>query len=467
MSQKNAKENKLLAMIRNGQEMTRNEKLRLIANFSMPSILAQLSSIMMFFIDAAMVGSLGARESAAVGLVESSIWLFGGLMSACSLGFSVQVAHAIGAKNFEGARHILRQALVCGIIFSSFFMLIAIAVHGQLPYWLGGGDNIAPLSSQYFLVFSLAIPFLQLEGLSSSMLKCSGNMRIPSILNIGMCVLDVIFNYIFIFMCGMGVLGAALGTFVAAFITCLLMLYFLVFRSDMLALRHRPGAFRPTMDTIRKAANIGAPMAFQHILMGGAQIVSTMIVAPLGDIAIAANSLAITVESICYMPGYGIADAATTLVGQCIGAGQHAMTRSFAHLTVGMGMLTMLVMGALMFIFAPELMSVLTPVTAIRDVGAYSLRIEAFAEPMFAAAIVCNGVFIGAGDTMRPAIISMGCMWGIRLTLAAYLSTRYGLPGVWTAMAIELSFRGLLFLIRLMRGHWQKPLMQPVAQPLD
>lgn len=448
----------LLARIRNGQSMTRNEKLRLIASFSLPSILAQLSSIMMFFIDAAMVGSLGARESASVGLVESTIWLFGGLMSACSLGFSVQVAHAIGARDYEGARHILRQALICASIFSCFFMLVAVAVHSQLPFWLGGSADIAPLSSIYFLVFSLAIPFLQLQGLSSSMLKCSGNMRIPSVLSIGMCIMDVIFNYIFIFLCGLGVLGAALGTFAAAFITCMTMLYFLFFRSDMLALRHRPGTFRPTLATIRKAANIGAPMAFQHILMGGAQIVSTMIVAPLGTIAIAANSLAITVESICYMPGYGIADAATTLVGQCIGAGQHVMTRSFAHLTVGMGMLTMLVMGALMYIFAPELMSILTPITAIRDLGAHSLRIEAFAEPMFAAAIVCNGVFIGAGDTMRPALISMGCMWGIRLTLAAALATQYGLQGVWTAMAIELSVRGMLFLIHLWRGNWQRKL---------
>jgi len=187
--------------------------------------------------------------------------------------------------------------------------------------------------------------------------------------------------------------------------------------------------------------------------------VSTIIVAPLGTIAIAANSLAITVESLCYMPGYGIAEAATTLVGQSIGAGQTLMTRSFARMSVGLGIAVMTLMGLLMFVFAPELMTIMTPVDAIIAQGAQALRIEAFAEPMFAAAIVCNGVFIGAGDTLIPAAMSLFSMWAVRLTLAASLAPRYGLKGVWVAMAIELTFRGLIFLFRLFRGRWQEKII--------
>ena len=199
-------------------------------------------------------------------------------------------------------------------------------------------------------------------------------------------------------------------------------------------------------------------MGLQHMLMGGAQIVSTLIVAPLGTIAIAAHSLAITVESLCYMPGYGIAEAATTLVGQGIGAGQKLLTRSFARLSVGLGISVMTVMGVLMWIFAPQLMSIMSPVEEVIALGTEVLRIEAWAEPMFAAAIVCNGVFVGAGDTLKPAIMSLLSMWGVRLTLAALLAVTYGLPGVWTAMAIELSFRGVIFLGRLFQGGWMKKL---------
>ena len=444
----------LLAYIREGREMTQGEKLRLIVSLSIPSILAQISATVMFFIDASMVGHLGAKASAAIGIVETTGWLMGGLASAANMGFSVQVAHAIGANDFERARRVLRQSLVCCLLWALSISLVAILISGPLPYWMGGSAEIAHDASLYFAIIGFCGIFFQMEGLAGSMLKCSGNMKIPSILNIMMCVMDVCFNYLFIYILDLGVMGAAIGTGVAELITAGLMLYFLLVRSDMLHLKGRPGSFRPKSDVVGNAFKIGAPMGAQHMLMGGAQIISTLIVAPLGTVSIAAHSLAITVESLCYMPGYGIAEAATTLVGQSFGAGQRLLTQSFARMSVGLGMAVMTLMGVLMWGLAPELMSLMTPVDDIILIGADCLRIEAFAEPMFAAAIVCNGVFIGAGDTLRPAVMSLASMWGVRLTLAALLATTYGLPGVWTAMAIELTFRGGMFLIRLFRGGW-------------
>ncbi len=444
----------LLSYIREGRTMTQREKLWLIVSLSIPSILAQISATVMFFIDASMVGHLGAKASAAIGIVETSGWLMGGLASAANMGFSVQVAHFIGANDFEAARRVLRQSLVCCTIWAVMISLTSVIIAPFLPYWMGGSADIARDASLYFAIFGVAGLFFQMEGLAGSMLKCSGNMKIPSLLNIGMCVMDVGFNYLFIYILGLGVVGAAIGTGVAMLITAGLMLYFLLVKSKMLSLVGRPGSFKPKEDTVRTAIKIGAPMGFQHLLMGGAYVVSTMIVAPLGTIAIAAHSLAITVESLCYMPGYGIAEAATTLVGQGIGAGQKLLTRSFAFMSVGLGISVMTLMGVLMWIFAPELMALMSPVEEVIAQGTQVLRIEAWAEPMFAAAIVANGVFIGAGDTMIPAIMSLGSMWAVRLTLAATLAPRYGLKGVWTAMAIELTFRGSIFLTRLFKGGW-------------
>ena len=438
--------------------MTQREKLWLIVSLSIPSILAQISATVMFFIDASMVGHLGARASAAIGLVETTGWLMGGLASAANMGFSVQVAHFIGANDFEAARRVLRQSIVCCMIWALVISLVSIVISPFLPYWLGGTEEIARDASLYFAIFGFCGIFFQMEGLAGSMLKCSGNMKIPSVLNIGMCVMDVCFNYLFIYILEMGVVGAAIGTGLAMLVTAALMMYFLLVKSKMLALKGRPGSFRPRENTIRTAVKIGAPMGLQHMMMGGAYIVSTIIVAPLGTIAIAAHSLAITVESLCYMPGYGIAEAATTLVGQGIGAGQRMLTRSFARMSVGLGIAVMTVMGVLMWTFAPELMSIMSPVEEVIAQGTQVLRIEAWAEPMFAAAIVCNGVFIGAGDTLVPAAMSLCSMWLVRLTLAATLAPKYGLKGVWTAMAIELTFRGCIFLTRLFKGRWAEKL---------
>lgn len=449
----------LLGFIRDGKPLTNGDKLNLIVQLSIPSILAQITSVVMFFIDQAMVGHLGANASAACGLVETTTWLFGSLTGAASMGFSVQVAHFIGAKDFEKARQVFRHALIVTSLLSITMTLTAVAIAKPLPFWLGGNADIAHDASMYFLIFSLSAPFFQLNSLAGAMLKCSGNMRIPSMVSVAMCVLDVVFNYFFIYICGLGVMGAAIGTSLSIFICGLVMAYIAIFRNQMLSLRRVGEKFYWVGDYLRNALKIGLPMAAQSVLMSGAQIVSTMIVAPLGTIAIAANTLGITAESLCYMPGYGVGEAATTLIGQSLGAGRKDICRNFARMSLYSGMVVMAVMGAIMFVLAYDMMGVMTPVEEIRVLGARCLRIEAFAEPMFAASIVAVSVCVGAGDTLKPAVISLCSMWFVRLSLAYALSVNYGLVGVWIAMAIELTIRGLLLSARLFRGKWMKEMV--------
>ena len=450
------KSDTLLAKIRNGAQLTGREKLELIVELSIPSMLAQITTVMMFFIDAAMVGHLGAAASASIGLVETTTWLMGSILSAVSLGFSVQVAHFIGANDFTRARQVFRHALVCGVAFSVLMALVGASIHHPLPYWLGGKDDIAPMSSGYFLIFSLTLPAVLLFHLMSAMLKSAGEMRVPSLLSIMMCGLDVVFNYLFIYVLKLGVVGAALGTMSAYFFTVIPMAWQAIYKNKIIALRLDRTPFVWMGSYVRNAVKISFPVAVQNILMGSAQVVSTLIVAPLGNVAIAANSFAITAESLCYMPGYGVGDAATTLVGQTYGAGRSDLCKNFAHLTIGVGMLVMAFMGVVMFVFAPEMIGFLSPVEEIRQLGAMVLRIEAFAEPFFAAAIVSYAVCVASGDTLKPAAMSLFSMWCVRLTLAYALAQSYGLRGVWVAMATELTFRGTIFLLRIRRGSWLK-----------
>ena len=302
--------------------------------------------------------------------------------------------------------------------------------------------------------------------MSAAMLKVSGDMRRPSSMAILMCILDVVFNYFFIFPTrtvsllgmdmtmpgfGAGVAGAALGSLLAFVCVALPLAYYAIFRSPILAWKQDVEHFVWRWQYIWNAMKIGAPMALQYLLMNGAQLVSTMIVAPLGNISIAAHSFAITAESFCYMPGYGISEAATTLVGQSVGADRRELHRSFAWMTVSLGMVVMAFMGVVMYIFAPEMIGLLSPVVDIQALGISVLRIEALAEPFFAASIVAYSVCIGAGDTLRPSLINLGSMWLIRLTLAYALASHYGLCGVWFAMAVELSLRGMMFIFYLFR----------------
>ena len=231
-------------------------------------------------------------------------------------------------------------------------------------------------------------------------------------------------------------------------------LYHAVFKSELLSLKNVKGKWIAESSVLKKAWQIGAPMAMEESALCMAQVVSTRIVAPLGTVAIAANSFAVTAESICYMPGYGIGSAATTLVGQSVGAERKDLARSFAWLTTFSGMAVMTVTGFLMYFICPWVFMLLTPSEEVRQLGVEVLRIELLAEPLFAASIVAAGALRGAGDTLMPGILNLVSIWGVRITLALILTGRMGLRGMWIAMASELCFRGIVFLIRLKRERW-------------
>ena len=470
MKEKKKKTDHLLALIREGRPMTSGEQLRLTVALSVPAIVTQLSAIVMQYIDAAMVGSLGANASASIGLVSTTTWLFWGLCAAASTGFSVQVAHRIGADDWDCARSILRRSVPSTFAFSALLAAIGVSVSGALPQWLGGDSAIRSDASLYFLIFSLFLPILQMNFLAAGMLRCSGNMRIPSIAGILMCILDVVFNFFLIFPsrefsaggltlsipgAGLGVQGAALGTGLAESVAAAITLWYLFPRSSGLKIKAwRKSPSLPTPPIVRNSIRISLPMGLEHVVICGAQIMTTVIVAPLGIPAIAANSFAIIAESLCYMPGYGISEAATTLVGQSLGANRLKLLRRFANIAVWSGISIMGIMGVFMYIAAPQIIGVMTPIEEIRTLGTDILRIEAFAEPMFAAAIVTYGIFVGVGNTFIPSLMNFGSIWGIRLTLAALLAPTMGLRGVWLAMCIELCFRGMIFLFRLWQGKW-------------
>jgi putative MATE family efflux protein len=465
----------LLERIREGAGLSLRDRIILTAYLSVPAMLAQLMQILMEYIDAAMVGSLGATASASIGLVSSSTWLMSGLCNSVGAGFCVQVAHQIGAKRNQEARNILRIGLVASLVFSILLCAIGLVISPYLPHWLGGSPEIVDDASIYFAIFTGMIPLMMLLTLSTGMLRSVGNVKVPSILLSVACVLDVVFNSIFIFHFHMGVLGAAIGSALAYFLIALVTTAYLLLYNDTLKLSlDKKGSNEPTSNALnesnlphektrqrlvrilKKWWHIAWPMGAEHFVMCAAQIASTIIIAPLGTIAIAANAFGIIIEGLCYMPGFGIADAATTLVGQSIGAQRTPLARSFARISVGMGMIVMTVMGIIMFVGAPYVMALMTPDLEVQALTTYVLRIEAFAEPMFAAAIVSYGAFVGAGDTLVPCGMNLASIWLVRISLALIFTKvlGFGLVGYWIAMALELGIRGTIFLLRLRSGSW-------------
>ena len=454
----------LSARMRQGETIPLRDTAGVVLMLSIPSILEQIVVTAMEYIDAAMVGHVGAEATAAIGIVSSSTWLLHGILVGLYNAFSIQIAQYLGADRQQDARGVLRQAMLFNLAAGLAAAAFGIGISGHLPGWLGADVSLQANASAYFAIWSAALPFTMAMGMYTSMLRASGDALTPGLISVLVCVLDAIFNFflinptrtlwgITVWGAGLGVPGAALGTALATVVGGLLALCILLFREGPLCI-HKPGSWKITRACIRNLGKVGVPLAAERAALSSAQVLQVRIVSQLGTVAIAANSLGVSAEGLCYMAGYGIQGAAIALIGQAVGAHRKDMAKRFAWLCTLMGMGIMTLTGAGLFAFAPALMSIFTADAAVIALGARVLRIEAFAEPMFGASIVASGAMQGAGDSTACFVLNLVSMWGIRLTLAFLLAPRFGLVGVWGAMCFELCVRGLLFLIRLARGKW-------------
>lgn len=436
---------KLLQKIRDHASLSVQEQRSLIWALSWPAIMAQISTTIMQLIDMGMVGRLGTNASAAIGLVTSTTWLVNGVSNGVTFGFSVQTSQSIGARDYQKAASLCRQGLIAIALCSVPLALFMASLSFQIPVWLGGESVVLRDAGLYLMVYSLTIPFYMLNTWSMHMLQATGDTKVPGIAQVIMCFLDVTFNALFIFQLNLGVMGAALGTSASVVCTSLFLTGWIFVKNAFLK---QKASWHFNRHSIRSALRIGGPVSIEQFITGTSYIAMTRIVSSLGTLSIASHSFAITAESLCYMPAFGFASAASALIGQCIGANRIELSRQIAwritRITVGM----MFVCGIVMFIFSRQLIAMLSLDPKVIEIGSNLLKMEAFAEPLYGASIAITGILRGKGDTLWPACLNLISIWGVRITLAWILSVPYGLYGVWVAMVLELNVRGLLFLLR-------------------
>ena len=433
-----------------------------------PAILEQIMITLVQYVDTAMVGSLGSAATAAVGLTASTTWLFGGLFGASSVGFSVQVAQHLGAGRNEDAKRVTWQALRFTGIFGVLVGLIGVALSFPLPAILQAQEGIRADASLYFRIMACAMPCTLAANMFSAILRCAGDTKTPMILNVLINALNVCLNFLLIYPtrtislfgasfpmwgAGLGVGGAAFASALSTATVSILFMLVIFFKNSPVRIswKQRYPFEKACLLTVWR---LGLPIALERSLTSFAQVVITRLIAGVGTVAVAANHLAVTAESLSYMPAFGVATAATTLVGQSIGAGRKDLAKHFARLISWLGIGIMTLGGLVLYIFAPQLIMIFSSEAEVIELGTQVLRIIAFAEPLFGASIVASGALRGAGDSKVPFLLSLATMWGVRVTLSLLLVGPLGLNGVWLAMAAELCARGLVFMIRLYRGRW-------------
>ena len=323
----------LSARMRQGEQVPLRHTAQVALTLSIPSILQQIVVTAMEYIDAAMVGHIGAAATASIGIVSSSTWLLHGMLAGLCMAFSIQVAQYLGADRQQDARGVLRQSMLFNLVVGLAAAAFGVGISRFLPGWLGADTALQANASAYFAIWSASLPFIMAMGTYAAMLRSTGDALTPGLISIFTCALDIIFNFFLInptremtvfgqnltvWGLGWGVPGAALGTALANAVGGTLALGVLLLRDGPLCIR-KPGAWRITRACLHNVWKVGAPLAAERAALSSAQVLLVRIVSVLGTTAIAANSLGVSAESLCYMAGYGIQDAALALVGQAVG----------------------------------------------------------------------------------------------------------------------------------------------------
>lgn len=427
------------------------------------NILATLTQV----VDMIMVGRLGAEAITAVGLSFQPFWLVQGFFMGLGAGTTALVARFVGAGERENARGVARQSLLLGTGLAVVFAAATIPFTRPIVALMGADPEVLELGVSYLLYLIPGLFFLMIATVMSGALRGAGDTRTPMYINVAINVLNVIFCYIFIFgKCGapaMGVAGAGLATTVARIFGSMVLLALMFARRttisfDLRAFRPLTSFFRLDRAVIARIVRIGLPAALERLVNSTGQLLYTRVVSSLGTIAFAAHSLALNVESLSYMPGLGFSVAATTLVGQSLGARNPDRAEANGWECGRMSLWVMGFMGAVFFAFPAFLLRLYTPDLAVVAAGVVALRIVAFVELPEAVGFVLSGALRGAGDTKSVLWITVLGMWVVRLGTSLFFVfvMHWGLAGAWVGMLLDWVVRAAYLLLRFRSGTWKE-----------
>lgn len=408
--------------------------------------------------DIAMVGRLGADELAAVGLGRQLVFVFQGLISGLSVGTTALIARYIGAKEKEKAVAVGEQSLIFGAILSLAVGAVGVLYGDSFLRFLGATPTVVSLGYDYLQLMFAGMFTVFITFAINAIFRGAGDTKTPMYIMGFINLMNVILNYFLIFgiwkVPFFGVRGAAMGTVISRSLGTVVGLYLLLTGIKGFKLQLRPEL---DFSVVRKIVKVGLPASTERIINSTGGIAYTAIVVSFGTIAVAAHQVAIRSESFSFMPGFGFAIAATTLVGQNLGAKKPKRAERCAYESLKLSVLIMSFMGILFFVFPEYFAKIFTTEPGVISKAVPCLMIIAVTEPMLGTLFVLAGSLRGAGDTRSPMIITAASLWLVRIPMAYFLGVTMGLglTGAWIAMSFETAVRGALIYMRFRMGKWK------------
>ena len=454
--------------MRKGFKQLDKQTIRVILALAWPTMLEQLMQTAVQYIDTAMVGSLGTNAMAAVGATTTVGWLIGGMVSAWGVGFLSFIARACGAGDKDAAAKAVAQAVIVTVSAGVIFTIVTLGLSGMVPVWMQVAESVRPLATQYFFILYTPMLFRSATIIFGTVLRAAGDTKTPMKVGVWVNIINVVMNFLLIYptreltllgvtftMPGadLGIIGAAVASAIAVavggvYITVVL------WKHPMISPRGQK--LRPDWSILKPTLRVAIPNMFQRFGTSLGYVAFAAMINALGEVATSAHTVANTVESLFYIPGYGMQTAAATLAGNAYGAKDAQRMKKLARMFIPIEVGLMILSGGALFLFAPPLVKLFSADAAVIALGTTVLRMVAVSEPFYGFSIIVEGMMQGVGRTKLPFVFNVAGMWAVRI-VGTWICTNLfgmGLVSAWACMIAHNLLLFGLFLWCYVRGTW-------------
>lgn len=446
------------------QTYSKRQAARDIFRLAWPTVMEQILTTAVSYVDTAMVGHIGPDASAAVGVTMTVNWLINGTVSALGIGFLAYIARAVGAKQHELARRASAQAVLAVLLSGVLFTLLPLLLAAKIPEWMNADPHLRADAADYFFILYIPMLFRSATIIFGTVLRASGDTRTPMVVNGAMNAVNVVLNFFFIYETravtvlgraitmpglGLGVSGAAIASAISFVVGGVWMTAALL-RNPLVS--PRGSTLRPDSAILKPCLRVAIPAALQRFATSFGYVAFSSMINTLGATSTAAHTIANTAESAFYIPGYGMQAAASTLIGTSYGENDRHKMRMLLIIEF----IVMTLSGAALFFGAEAVMSLFTQDEIVIRTGARVLRMVALTEPIYGVAVILEGIFNGVGDTMHTFVFNVVGMWGVRILGTYIFVIRLGqdLTSAWACMIAHNIALGAMLTARYLRGRW-------------
>ena len=413
-----------------------------------PTMLEQLMQTLVQYIDTAMVGQLGTHATAAVGGTGTVAWLVNSTISAIGIGFLAYISQSCGAGETQRAKRASAQAVLSVAVLGTFFTALTLSVSSFVPVWMQIDPAVQQLSAQYFFILYSPMLFRTASIIFGTILRAAGDSKTPMLTGLLVNAVNILLNFLLIYPsrtlmlgdwsvflpgAGLGVIGAGIAS-ATAYVAGGIVITIALLRHPVISPLGQK--MNPDFSVLRPCLKVALPNALQRFATSFGYVVFAAMINSLGEVATAAHTIANTVESAFYIPGYGMQAAAATLAGNAWGARDRQRIKDLTRLIIPVEVVMMALSGGLLFAFAPQMMRLFNKDMAVITLGALVLRMVALSEPFFGVSIILEGMMQGMGNTVKPLVLNISGMWGVRIvgTFICIQFFQMGLVSAWACM---------------------------------